>query len=149
MARWCRGYWSSQGRVEGRVEKGWNWVAECNNLRERYTRKNVLFLRWRESATFPRMFSSSADEVFKRGYRSSQGRVEGSATLARMSSSSAGGRALHSQECFLPPLMKFLKYPSSEALGQVPGGSGLGVNADDHGVLANGMADGVEKGRTV
>src|SRR6516165_7016356 len=26
MARWCRGYWSSQGRVE----KGWNWVAECN-----------------------------------------------------------------------------------------------------------------------
>jgi hypothetical protein len=25
MARWCRGYWSSQGRVE----KGWNWVAEC------------------------------------------------------------------------------------------------------------------------
>ena len=36
-----------------------------------------------------------------------------------------------------------LKYPSSEALGQVPGGSGLGVNAEDHGVLANGMADGV------
>src|SRR6516165_7657389 len=35
------------------------------NLRERYTRKNVLFLRWRESATFPRMFSSPADEVFK------------------------------------------------------------------------------------
>jgi hypothetical protein len=33
-------------------------------------------------------------------------------------------------------------------LGQVPGGSGLGVNAEDHGVLANGMADGVEKGRT-
>jgi hypothetical protein len=29
---------------------------------------------------------------------------------------------------------------SSEALGQVPGGSGLGVNAEDHGVLANGMA---------
>jgi hypothetical protein len=46
--------------------------------------------------------------------------------------------------------MRFLKYPSSEALGQVPGGgSGLGVNAEDHGVLANGMADGVEKGRTV
>jgi hypothetical protein len=42
--------------------------------------------------------------------------------------------------------MRFLKYPSSEALGQVPGGSGLGVNAEDHGVLANGMADGVEKG---
>src|SRR6516225_1774951 len=38
--------------------------------------------------------------------------------------------------------MRFLKYPSSEALGQVPGGSGLGVNAEDHGVLANGMADG-------
>ena len=38
---------------------------------------------------------------------------------------------------------------TSEALGQVPGGSGLGVNAEDHGVLANGMADGVEKGRTV
>src|SRR6516165_7488226 len=37
--------------------------------------------------------------------------------------------------------MRFLKYPSSEALGQVPGGSGLGVNAEDHGVLANGMAD--------
>ena len=40
----------------------------------------------------------------------------------------------------------------SEALGQVPGGSSLGVNAEDHGVLANGMADGmvlpqVEKGR--
>ena len=35
---------------------------------------------------------------------------------------------------------------SSEALGQVPGGRGLGVNAEDHGVLANGMADGVEKG---
>ena len=34
MSGWCRGYWSSQGRVE----KGWNWVAECNNLRERYTR---------------------------------------------------------------------------------------------------------------
>jgi hypothetical protein len=45
--------------------------------------------------------------------------------------------------------MRFLKYPSSEALGQVLGGSGLGVNAEDHGVLANGMADGVEKGRTV
>src|SRR5215470_8060587 len=41
MSGWCRGYWSSQGRVE----KGWNWVAECNNIGERYTRKNVLFLR--------------------------------------------------------------------------------------------------------
>src|SRR6516162_8336775 len=56
-----------------------------------------------ESATFPRMFSSSsADEVFK---------------------------------------ISFIR-----SLGQVPGGSGLGVNAEDHGVLANGMADGVEKG---
>ena len=26
MSGWCRGYWSSHGRVE----KGWNWVAECN-----------------------------------------------------------------------------------------------------------------------
>src|SRR6516162_11318694 len=78
MARWCRGYWSSQGRVE----KGWNWVAECNNLRERYTRKNVLFLRWRESATFPRMFSSSAVEVFKISFIRS-------ATFPRMFSSSA------------------------------------------------------------
>jgi hypothetical protein len=26
-------------------EKEWNWVAECNNIWERYTRKNVLFLR--------------------------------------------------------------------------------------------------------
>ena len=42
MARWCRGYWSSQGRVE----KGWNWVAECNNLGGAYIRKNVFFLRW-------------------------------------------------------------------------------------------------------
>src|SRR6516164_595314 len=70
------------------------------------------------SATLARMSSSSAG-----------GRAPHS--LARMSSSSAGGRAPHSQECFLPPLMKFLKYPSSEALSQVPGGSGLGVNADD------------------
>ena len=61
MSGWCRGYWSSQGRVE----KGRNWVAECNNIGERYTRKNVLFLRGGESTTFPRMFSSSADEVFK------------------------------------------------------------------------------------
>jgi len=29
------------------TEKGWNWAAECNNIGERYTRKNVLFLRWR------------------------------------------------------------------------------------------------------
>src|SRR6516225_5182152 len=40
---WCRGYWSSQGRVE----KAWNWVAECNNLGGAYIRKNVFFLRWR------------------------------------------------------------------------------------------------------
>src|SRR6516164_3080516 len=43
MSGWCRGYWSSQGRVE----KGRNW--------ERYTRKNVLFLRGGESTTFPRL----------------------------------------------------------------------------------------------
>ena len=54
-------------------------MAECNNIGERYTRKNVLFLRGGErytrknvlflrggeSTTFPRMFSSSAEEVFK------------------------------------------------------------------------------------
>ena len=45
-----RGYWSSQGRVE----KGWNWVAECNNIGERYTRKNVLFLRWRGERYIPK-----------------------------------------------------------------------------------------------
>ena len=50
MSGWCRGYWSSQGRVE----KGWNWVAECNNLGERYTRKNVLFLRRRGERYIPK-----------------------------------------------------------------------------------------------
>ena len=53
QGRVCRldaGYWSSQGRVE----KGWNWVAECNNLGERYTRKNVLFLRWRGERYIPK-----------------------------------------------------------------------------------------------
>ena len=50
MARWCRGYWSSQGRVE----KGWNWVAECNNLGGAYIRKNVFFLRWRGERYIPK-----------------------------------------------------------------------------------------------
>ena len=44
--------------------------------------------------------------------------------VARMPSSSAGipknvpleGRALHSQECFLPPLRRFLKYRCSRTL---------------------------------
>src|SRR6516162_10286398 len=43
--------WSSP---QGRVEKGWNWVAECNNIGERYTRKNVLFLRWRGERYIPK-----------------------------------------------------------------------------------------------
>ena len=42
-------------------------VAECNNLGERYTRKNVLFLRGGESPTFPRMFSSSALFLHREG----------------------------------------------------------------------------------
>src|SRR6516165_1083052 len=50
MARWCRGYWSSRGRVE----KGWNWVAECNNLGGAYIRKNVFFLRWRGERYIPK-----------------------------------------------------------------------------------------------
>src|SRR6516165_3764973 len=41
MARWCRGYWSSQGRVE----KGWNWVAECNIQRPSQTPSLVVFIR--------------------------------------------------------------------------------------------------------
>ena len=31
-----------------------NWVAECNNIGERYTRKNVLFLRWRGERYIPK-----------------------------------------------------------------------------------------------
>ena len=50
MSGWCRGYWSSQGRVE----KGWNWVAECNNLGGAYIRKNVFFLRWRGERYIPK-----------------------------------------------------------------------------------------------
>src|SRR6516225_8379624 len=46
---WFR--WSSP---QGRVEKGWNWVAECNNIGERYTRKNVLFLRWKGEGYIPK-----------------------------------------------------------------------------------------------
>src|SRR6516162_4170531 len=41
MARWCRGYWSSQGRVE----KGWNWVAECNIERPSQMPSLVVFIR--------------------------------------------------------------------------------------------------------
>src|SRR6516165_7577842 len=41
MARWCRGYWSSQGRVE----KGWNWVAECNIQRPSQAPSLVVFIR--------------------------------------------------------------------------------------------------------
>ena len=41
MARWCRGYWSSQGRVE----KGWNWVAECNIQRPSQMPSLVVFIR--------------------------------------------------------------------------------------------------------
>ena len=50
---WSRSWfrWSSP---QGRVEKGWNWVAECNNIGERYTRKNVLFLRWRGERYIPK-----------------------------------------------------------------------------------------------
>ena len=36
-----RGYWSSQGRVE----KGWNWVAECNIQRPSQTPSLVVFIR--------------------------------------------------------------------------------------------------------
>ena len=50
MSGWCRGYWSSQGRVE----KGRNWAAKCNNIEERYTRKNVLFLRRRGEHYIPK-----------------------------------------------------------------------------------------------
>ena len=31
-----------------------NWVAECNNIGERYTRKNALFLRWRGERYIPK-----------------------------------------------------------------------------------------------
>ena len=41
MSGWCRGYWSSQGRVE----KGWNWVAECNIQRPSQMPSLVVFIR--------------------------------------------------------------------------------------------------------
>src|SRR6516164_7205454 len=41
MARWCIGHWSSQGRVE----KGWNWVAECNIQRPSQMPSLVVFIR--------------------------------------------------------------------------------------------------------
>ena len=59
MARWCRGYWSSQGRVE----KEWNWVAECNNLGGAYIRKNVFFLRWRGERYIPKNVFFLREEV--------------------------------------------------------------------------------------
>ena len=38
----------------GKGREGWNLVAECNNIGERYTRKNVLFLRWRGERYIPK-----------------------------------------------------------------------------------------------
>ena len=52
------GLWPMSGTTQGRVEKGWNWVAECSNIGKRYTRRNVLFpvlfLRWRGERYIPK-----------------------------------------------------------------------------------------------